>query len=58
VAPTLDHIDLVVSDLDRSLDFYRGLLRPLGWTWEGEIVGEQGERVVYLGGEPPNARWR
>jgi catechol 2,3-dioxygenase-like lactoylglutathione lyase family enzyme len=54
VAPTLDHIDLVVSDLDRSLDFYRGLLRPLGWTWEGEIVGEQGERVVYLGGEPPN----
>ncbi len=51
---TLDHIDLVVSDLDRSLAFYRGLLGPLGWTHEGEIVGERGERVVYLGGEPPH----
>ncbi len=54
MAPTLDHIDLVVSDLERSLDFYRGLLRPLGWTHEGEIEGERGERVVYLGGEPPD----
>jgi glyoxylase I family protein len=44
----VDHFDLVVSDLDRSLDFYRGLLRPLGWTGESEIKGERGERVVYL----------
>jgi len=51
--PTLDHLDLVVSDLERSLGFYRGLLGPLGWTHEGEIVGERGERVVYLGGPPP-----
>jgi len=41
------HLDLVVSDLDRSLAFYGGLLEPLGWTRLGEIVGEAGERVVY-----------
>ena len=52
--PGLDHIDLVVSDFEHSLAFYRGLLRPLGWTREGEIEGERSERVVYLGGEPPN----
>ena len=52
-APTLDHLDLVVSELERSLAFYRGLLGPLGWTRANEIEGERGERVVYLGGEPP-----
>ena len=26
----VDHFDLVVSDLERSLQFYRGLLEPLG----------------------------
>jgi catechol 2,3-dioxygenase-like lactoylglutathione lyase family enzyme len=41
------HLDLVVSDLERSLAFYAGLLEPLGWTRLGEIVGEAGERVVY-----------
>lgn len=46
----VDHLDLVVSDLDRSLAFYRDLLRPLGYQGESEIVGEQGERVVYLTG--------
>jgi glyoxylase I family protein len=46
----VDHLDLVVSSLERSLDFYRGLLEPLGYTWETEIAGERGERVVYLGG--------
>jgi predicted enzyme related to lactoylglutathione lyase len=35
--PELDHVDLVVTDLERSLAFYRGLLRPLGWTDEGRI---------------------
>ncbi|MBD0329525.1 MAG: VOC family protein [Thermoleophilia bacterium] len=44
------HLDLVVSSLERSLPLYRELLRPLGYTREGEIVGERGERVVYLGG--------
>jgi catechol 2,3-dioxygenase-like lactoylglutathione lyase family enzyme len=46
----VDHFDLVVSDLERSLAFYRALLEPLGYVRTGEIVGERGERVVYLGG--------
>jgi catechol 2,3-dioxygenase-like lactoylglutathione lyase family enzyme len=45
----IDHVDLVVSDLERSLDFYRGLLGPLGFDREESIVGERGERVVYIG---------
>jgi catechol 2,3-dioxygenase-like lactoylglutathione lyase family enzyme len=45
----VDHVDLVVADLDRSLAFYSGLLEPLGYTRRSEIVGERGERVVYLG---------
>jgi glyoxylase I family protein len=45
----IHHLDLVVSDLERSLPFYRELLGPLGYVREGEIRGERGERVVYLG---------
>ena len=51
VDPTLDHVDLVVSSLERSLAFYRELLAPLGWSRVGEIEGERGERVLYLGGD-------
>jgi glyoxylase I family protein len=51
--PVVDHLDLVVSDLQRSLDFYRELLAPLGWTRVNQIEGERGEPVHYLGGEPP-----
>ena len=47
----VDHLDLVVSDLERSLAFYRGLLGPLGYTRIREIDGERGERVVYIGTE-------
>jgi glyoxylase I family protein len=46
----VDHLDLVVSDLDRSLEFYTALLEPLGFDRTSEIVGERGERVVYIGG--------
>jgi catechol 2,3-dioxygenase-like lactoylglutathione lyase family enzyme len=46
----VDHFDLVVSDLNRSLRLYRDLLEPLGYLRTGEIAGERGERVVYLGG--------
>ena len=46
----VDHLDLVVTDLERSLDFYNQLLRPLGFTRNSEITGERGERVVYIGG--------
>lgn len=44
----VDHLDLVVSSLERGLDFYLGLLGPLGWGRPNDIVGERGERVVYL----------
>jgi glyoxylase I family protein len=44
----IDHVDLVVSSLERSQPFYEGLLRPLGYVESGDIVGEEGERVVYL----------
>ena len=47
--PSIDHLDLVVTSLDRSLAFYRGPLEPLGYVRVSEIVGERGERVVYLG---------
>ena len=45
----LDHLDLVVTSLEQSLDFYRGLLEPLGYVRTSEIEGERGERVVYVG---------
>ena len=51
IEPTLDHLDLVVADLERSLRFYRELLAPLGWTRVSEIAGERGERVLYIGGD-------
>ena len=45
----IDHLDLVVTDLERSLRFYAELLKPLGYVRTAEIEGEQGERVVYVG---------
>jgi glyoxylase I family protein len=44
----IDHVDLVVSDLGRSLHFYRELLAPLGYDRLSPITGERGERVVYV----------
>ena len=45
----IDHLDLVVTSLERSLAFYRGLLEPLGYKRLTEIEGERGERVLYIG---------
>ena len=45
----IDHLDLVVTDLERGLSFYTELLRPLGYVRQSEIEGERGERVVYIG---------
>jgi catechol 2,3-dioxygenase-like lactoylglutathione lyase family enzyme len=45
----IDHLDIVVTSLQRSLAFYRGLLEPLGYVRVSEIEGERGERVVYIG---------
>jgi glyoxylase I family protein len=47
----VDHLDLVVSDLDKSLAFYQELLRPLGYSRLSPIEGERGERVLYIGRE-------
>jgi catechol 2,3-dioxygenase-like lactoylglutathione lyase family enzyme len=44
------HVDLVVSDLERSLRFYRELLGPLGWHGVSTAPGEQGETIHYLYG--------
>jgi glyoxylase I family protein len=44
------HVDLVVSSIERSLPFYRELLGPLGWHRIGEVEGERGETIWYLGG--------
>ncbi len=53
----IDHLDLVVSDLERSLRFYTGLLRPLGYVRTAEIEGERGERVVYIWPPGRSATW-
>jgi glyoxylase I family protein len=52
--PLVDHVDLVVSDLERSLRFYRGLLSPLGWVGAVKQEGERGETIHYLGGPDLN----
>lgn len=36
----IDHLDLVVSSFDRSLDFYAGLLGRLGYVHHAEIEGD------------------
>lgn len=48
--PLVDHVDLVVSSIDRSLPFYRELLAPLGWVGAVEQRGERGETIHYLWG--------
>src|SRR5436190_5661848 len=48
--PLVDHVDLVVSSIDRSVPFYRGLLAPLGWVGAVEQRGERGETIHYLWG--------
>jgi glyoxylase I family protein len=47
----LHHVDIVVSSLERSLPFYRDLLRPLGYVEADEARGERGETIWYLDGE-------
>ena len=44
------HVDLVVSSIERSLPFYRELLGPLGFHRIGEVEGERGETIWYIGG--------
>lgn len=44
----INHLDLVVSDVERSKRFYSELLRGLGWSGVLEVVGERGETIWYL----------
>jgi glyoxylase I family protein len=46
----LFHVDLVVSDIDRALRFYRGVFGPLGWHGLHEVPGERGETIHYVHG--------
>jgi len=51
-AKGLHHIDLAVSDVERSLAFYLDLLGPLGWEVRVRYPTYRGtEEVAYLG--PP-----
>jgi len=47
---SVQHVDLVVSSIERSLPFYRDLLGPLGFPRIGEVEGERGETIWYLSG--------
>jgi glyoxylase I family protein len=45
----VDHVDLVVSSLERSLPFYKELLSAWGEVYDHKIEGERGEEVHYIG---------
>jgi catechol 2,3-dioxygenase-like lactoylglutathione lyase family enzyme len=54
----LHHIDLAVSDVQRSLAFYLDLLGPLGWAVAVRYPTYRGtEEVVYLSGTPGEGRF-
>jgi hypothetical protein len=44
----LDHLDHVVSSLERSVPFYRRLFGPLDWGCADEVEGERGETIHCL----------
>jgi glyoxylase I family protein len=62
LSPYLRHVVLVVSSLETSLRFYRGLLEPLGWTELTEYTGERGQRTCSIwgpgGAEMPSVQLR
>jgi catechol 2,3-dioxygenase-like lactoylglutathione lyase family enzyme len=48
-ARAIQHVDLAVSDVERSLGFYHALLGPLGLTEYGRVPSYRGtEEIVYL----------
>ena len=48
--PLLAHVDLCVTNLDRSLPFYTELLERVGGTTDSTVIGERGETIHYLSG--------
>ena len=54
----LHHVDLAVSDVERSLAFYLDLLGPFGWRVAARYPTYRGtEEVVYLGSTPGEGRF-
>ena len=49
-ATGVDHVDICVSSIERSLPFYRELLAPLGYHRVSEVEGERSETIWYLSG--------
>ncbi len=48
-APAIQHVDLCVADVDRSLGFYLGLLGPLGLEEDVRVPSYRAtEEIVYL----------
>lgn len=48
-AKGIHHVDLAVSDVERSLNFYLDLLGPLGWVEKYRFATYRGtEEVIYL----------
>ena len=57
-AKGLHHLDLAVTDVERSLAFYLDLLGPLGWGVTRRYPTYRGtEEVVYLGTGDPQAAY-
>jgi glyoxylase I family protein len=45
----IQHLDLAVADVERSLSFYRMLLEPLGLTEHARLLSYRGtEKIIYL----------
>jgi catechol 2,3-dioxygenase-like lactoylglutathione lyase family enzyme len=54
-AKGIHHVDLAVTDVEKSLAFYRDLLGPIGWRKEVRYPTYRGtEEVVYL--QDPRSR--
>jgi glyoxylase I family protein len=48
-AKGIQHVDLAVTDVTRSLEFYLSLLGPLGWAEDVRYPSYRGtEEVIYL----------
>ena len=48
-APAIQHVDLCVRDVERSLAFYLGVLGPLGLEEDIRVASYRGtEEIVYL----------
>ena len=48
-APAIQHVDLCVADVERSLSFYLGLLGPLGLEEDVRVPSYRAtEEIVYL----------